>query len=171
MRRRAWLLAAWACAPLLAGCAGYALGPSNGATAGAQSVQIEPFVNKTLMPRLNDYVMESLRQRLQRDGTYRVDTHDEGDIILSGEITEFRRNQLTVQPTDVITALDYEIVVTARVRAKERFTGKIVFDKTITGRTSLRSGPDQASAERQVLPLIADDLSRKATHLLVDGTW
>jgi len=33
-------------------------------------VQVEPFVNKTLEPRLNDYVMGSLRQRLQRDGTY-----------------------------------------------------------------------------------------------------
>lgn len=172
MRGCVWLLlAAGSCAPLLAGCAGYSVGPSNGATAGAQSVQVEPFVNKTLEPRLNDYVMGSLRQRLQRDGTYRVDTHDQGDIILSGEITELRRNQLTLQPTDVISALDYEIIVTAHLKAKERYTGKVLFDKTVTGRTSLRSGPDEASAERQVLPLIADDLARKATHLLVDGTW
>jgi hypothetical protein len=171
MRRFAWLLAAGAAAVLLAGCAGYTLGPTNGAPAGAQSVQIEPFVNKTLEPRLNDYVMGSLRQRLQRDGTYRVDTHGEGDIILSGEITGYRRAQLTVQPTDVITALDYEITVTAQVRARERYTGKVLFDKLVTGRTSLRIGPDQASAERQVIPLVADDLAKKAARLLVDGTW
>ncbi len=171
MRRLAWLSAGCAAAMVSAGCAGYSLGPSNGATAGAQSVQVEPFVNKTLEPRLNDYVMGSLRQRLQQDGTYRVDTHGEGSIIMSGEITGYRRAQLTVQPTDVITALDYEITMTAHVTARERYTGKVLFDKTVTGRTSFRIGPDQASAERQVIPLLADDLARKATQLLVDGTW
>ena len=171
MRKLVWLWAGAMATLLLAGCAGYTLGPTNGTTAGAQSVQIEPFVNKTLEPRLNDYVMNSLRMRLQRDGTYRVNTHGDGDIIFSGEITGYRRTQLTVQPTDVITALDYEILVTAKVTARERYTGKVLFDKTVTGRTSLRIGPDQASAERQAIPLVADDLARKATHLLVDGTW
>ena len=171
MRRLAWLWAGCAAALFLTSCAGYSLGPSNGSVAGGQSVQVEPFVNKTLEPRLNDYVMGSLRQRLQRDGTYRLDTHGEGDIILSGEITGYRRAQLTVQPTDVITALDYEITMTAHVTAKERYTGKVLFDKTVTGRTSLRIGPDQTSAERQAIPLMADDLARKTTQLLVDGTW
>ena len=90
---------------------------------------------------------------------------------MSGEITGYRRAQLTVQPTDVITALDYEIIVTAKVRARERYTGKVLFDKLVTGRTSLRIGPDQATVERQVIPLVADDLAKKAARLLVDGTW
>src|SRR6185369_17073313 len=39
-------------AALLAGCAGYRLGPTGGQTAGARSVQINPFVNQTIEPRL-----------------------------------------------------------------------------------------------------------------------
>src|SRR3954447_7535867 len=53
-------------AVLLAGCAGYRLGPTSGQVAGARSVQINPFTNKTLEPRLGDYVTGSLRKNLQQ---------------------------------------------------------------------------------------------------------
>ena len=155
----------------LTGCAGYRLGPTNGEAAGAHSVQINPFINKTLEPRLIDYVMNSLRKNLQRDGTYKVDTHDDGDIIVSGVITSFTRAELSFQPTDIITVQDYEIRMTAQVTARQRSTGNIIFDKPVTGRTSLRVGTDLTSAERQAIPLLADDLAKKTMALLVDGTW
>jgi hypothetical protein len=34
-------------------------------------VQINPFANKTLEPRLGDEVTAQLRKQLQRDGTFR----------------------------------------------------------------------------------------------------
>src|ERR1700691_3252805 len=107
MRRPAF----WrACAALLAialtGCAGYQLGPPGGQAAGARSIQINPFANKTIEPRLADYLMISLRKNLIQDGTYRVDTHDDGDVILSGVITGYERKELSLQPNDVLTTLD-----------------------------------------------------------------
>jgi hypothetical protein len=170
MNRLRWL---WmgTMAVILAGCAGYRLGPTNGASAGARSVQIIPFANKTLVPQLGDSVMNSLRKNLQRDGTYRVETHEEGDIILSGTITAYQRTQLSVQPADVLTVLDYQIIMTAQITARERATGKIIFNQAVKGRTSLRAGNDLTSAERQAIPLLTDDLAKKTTGLLVDGTW
>jgi hypothetical protein len=163
------------CACVLAlavsGCAGYRLGPTNGQAAGARSVQIDPFVNKTSEPRLGDYVINSLRKHLQQDGTYRLETHDDGDIIVSGVITDYQRRELSFQPADVITALDYEITITAQITARERATGKIIFDRPVKGRTAIRAGTDLTSSERQAAPLLADDLAKKTTALLVDGTW
>jgi hypothetical protein len=153
------------------GCAGYRLGPTNGQAAGARSVQIDPFVNKTAEPRLGDYVINSLRKHLQQDGTYRLETHDDGDIIVSGVITDYQRKELSFQPQDVITVLDYEITMTAQITARERATGKIIFDRPVKGRTSIRVGTDLTSSERQAAPLLADDLAKKTTALLVDGTW
>ncbi len=155
----------------LAGCAGYRLGPTNGAIAGAHSIQIDPFVNRTLEPRLVDYVMGSLREDLQRDGTFRLDTHQEGDVVLTGVITSYNRSQLSVQPTDVLTVLDYQISMTAQITARDRVTGKIILDKPVTATTMLRAGNDLTSAERQAIPLLAEDFARRATALLVDGTW
>src|SRR5690349_945245 len=109
---------------LLAGCAGYKLGPSNGEVAGNKSVQINPIINKTLEPRLSDYLNSSLRKRLQQDGTYRLETHDDGDIVVNGVITEFKRTELAFEPGDVVTPRDYQIFLTAQITAIERSTGK-----------------------------------------------
>ena len=155
----------------LTGCAGYRLGPTNGDIAGGRSIQIDPFANKTLEPQLVDYVMNSLRKDLQRDGTFRLDTHQEGDIVLSGVITSYSRTALSVQPTDVLTALDYQITMTAQITARDRITGKIILDHPVTGTTTLRAGNDLTSAERSAIPLLADDFARRTTALLVDGTW
>lgn len=156
---------------VISGCAGYRLGPTNGEIAGAHSVQLNPFQNKTIQPRLNDYLMTSLRKNVQQDGTYRVDTHNEGDIIVSGVIVSYVRNELSFQPTDVITPQDYEIKMTAQVIARERSTGRVIFDQPVVGRATLRVNNDLTSAERQAIPICTDDLAKRVTSLLVDGTW
>src|SRR5581483_9764723 len=168
MMRCLRLFCAVAAALMLAGCAGYRLGPTNGVVAGTRSVRITPFVNKTLEPRLIEYTMISLRKNLQRDGTYRLETQEGGDIILSGVITAYQRAQLSVQPADALTVLDYEITMTALVTASERSTGKVIFSRPVKGRTSLRVGGDLTSAERQAIPLLTDDLAKKTMVLLVD---
>ena len=80
---------------LLAGCMGYQLGPVGGKVAGAKSIQIEPFVNKTLEPRLGDALIVSMRKNLAQNGTYQLNTQESGDIILTGTITAFDRNPVT----------------------------------------------------------------------------
>jgi Lipopolysaccharide-assembly len=164
-------MGALALALVAGGCAGYHLGPAGGEKSGAHSIQISPFVNKTLEPRLSDSVMISLRKNLTQDGTYRLNTHDDGDVILTGEITAYDRTEISVQRTDVLTVQDYQITMTAEITARERATGKTIFHHIVTGHTEVRAGADLTSAERAAIPLLTDDLAKKATSLLVDGTW
>jgi hypothetical protein len=58
-----------------------------------------------------------------------------------------------------------------KISARERATGKVLVDREVMGTTSIRVGADLASAERQAIPMLADDLARRATSLIVDGTW
>jgi hypothetical protein len=156
---------------LVAGCAGYKPGPTNGLVAGEKSVQIMPFANATLEPRLGDALTFHMRKALQHDGTYKVATHDDGDIIVGGSITRYNRHELSYIPTDLETVRDYRLILTAQVTARERSTGKIIFDQPVTGYTIIRVGSDLTSSERQALPLLASDLARNVTALLVDGVW
>ncbi len=156
---------------LLAGCAGYQLGPTNHRQAGAQSIQVNPFQNKTIEPRLSDSVGNALRKALQQDGTFTLDTHDDGDIIVSGVIMELQRSYLSFNPKDIITPQDYQLVLSAQIKAVERATGKVLVDKKVVGRTTVRVGSDVPSAELRALPLLAETLARNATSLLVDGEW
>lgn len=154
----------------LCGCA-YRLGPVGGQTAGARSVQVRPFVNNALEPRLSEAVVNSVRKSIQRDGTFRLNTSGDADIVLNGTILKFDRSELSFQPGDVITPRDYRVVITAKVTALDRATGKLVLDRFVTGATTVRIGADLTSAERQAVPLIADDLGRKVASLLAEGEW
>src|ERR1017187_2215611 len=73
------------------GCASYHLGPANGAVAGDKSVEVLPFNNQTLQPRLGDAITQAVRQRLQADATFHLATSQPGDIVVTGVILWERR--------------------------------------------------------------------------------
>jgi len=158
-------------AAFLAGCAGYKLGPTNGLPAGSRTVEVRAFVNKTKEPRVTEYLANSLRKQLQQDGSFRLETFGRGDILVTGEITRFSRSGLSYQTNDVLTPQEYTLGLEARVVAININTGKTNLDKEVLGRTYIRIGNDQSSAERQAIPLLTDDLARNAVSLLVDGDW
>jgi hypothetical protein len=156
----------------LAGCAGYHLGPVNGVNAGAKSIEVQPFNNQTLEPRLGDAVTESLREELQTDATFRLASRREtGDVVVTGVIRQYLRQGLGFLNTDVATPENYRVDLVVHVIARDRLSGKTILDKDVKGHTFVHIGDDLASAERQAMPLLADDLARNITELLTEGTW
>ena len=160
-----------AAAALLAGCAGYHLGPATGIAAGEKAIEVLPFNNHTLQPRLGDVVTQALRERLQTDGTYHLATHEPGDVVVSGVITRYNCEGLSYLNNDVTTTENYRVGVVAHVTARERATGKLLLDKNVNGYTLIHVGTDLADSERQSLPLLAEDLARNITELLTEGAW
>ena len=156
---------------LFAGCAGYQLGPAHGTVAGGKSIEVLPFNNQTLQPRLGDALTVALREQLQTDGTYRLAAHDPGDVVVTGVVTSYSRSGVSFLSTDAATPQDYRIDVTAHVTARERSTGKLLLDKDVTGQTLVPVNSDLADAERQALPLLAQDLAQNITGLLTEGAW
>jgi hypothetical protein len=157
---------------LSAGCAGYHLGPVNpGHGAGEKSIEISPFNNQTLQPRMGEAVMQALRERLQTDGTYRLATRDPGDLVITGVITDYQREGTSFLGTDVTTAVNYRVTLTAHITARDRATNKLLLDKMVKGHTLIQVGTNLAESERQSLPLLADDLARNVAELLTEGAW
>jgi hypothetical protein len=156
----------------LAGCAGYHVGPVNpNIRAGAQSIEIAPFNNQTLQPRLGDAVTQALRERIQSDGTYRLATHDAGDIVVTGIINGYSRQPVSFLSSDVTTAKNYRIEVAAHVTARERASGKILLDKNVNGYTLTQTGTELFEAERQAMPVLAENLARNVVEQLTEGSW
>jgi hypothetical protein len=159
-------------AVLSAGCAGYHLGPVNpNVVAGEKSIEIVPFNNQTLQPRLGDAVTQALRERLQTDGTYHLATRNPGDVVVTGVITAYSRESVGFLRTDVTTTENYRVGITAHVTTRDRATGKVLLDKNVNGYTLVQVGTDLADAERQSLPLLAEDLARNIAELLTEGAW
>ena len=159
-----------AAAIFLAGCASYHLGPVMDKDEN-HTVEVLPFNNQTLEPRLGDTFTQSLRERLQVDATYHLDTHGTGDIVVTGVVRDYKRNGLGYSGTDSITPDNYRLEATVHIIARERATGKLLLEKDVKGHTLVNVGRDLASAERQALPLLGEDLARNITELLAEGAW
>ncbi len=158
-------------AALCAGCAAYHLGPVGGAIAGGKSVEVGQVVNGTDEPALATAVNHAIRERIQQDGTFRLATHGDPDVLVTVSLTKYERMPLTYQPNDVISVRDYDVFLIARVEATERGSGKKLIDQEIRGRTTIRSNADLGSAERQASPVLADSLARNIVSLLAEGAW
>jgi len=153
------------------GCAGYHLGPSDGSLAGDRTVVIQPFTNRTLEPRLADDATFALRKEIQRDGTFRLTSGATANLEVTCELIRYDRLEVSFYSNDITTARDFRVSLTAQVVARDRVSGKVVLDRRVIGQSLMRVGSDQPSAERQTMPLVATDLARQITSLLVDGAW
>jgi hypothetical protein len=164
-------LAIAAAAGLLSACAGYRLGPTGGQTARAQSIRVNYFKNQTLEPRLAEPFTQALRRQLQQDGTYRLATGTDADLVVDGVLLEYVRRPMAYQPDDLISVREYELTIRVRVIARERLSGRVLLEKDIGGRTAVSVGDDLASTERQAAPLLANDFARNAVTALAEGAW
>jgi hypothetical protein len=111
-----------------------------------------------------------LRERLQTDGTYHLATHGAGDVVVTGVIRQYERSAIGFLSTDAATPEDYRVDATVHVTVREH-SGKLLLDRDVKGQTLVHIGPDLASAERQAMPLLADDLAQNITELLAEGAW
>lgn len=155
----------------LCGCAGYRLGPVNGETAGEKTIEVLPFNNQTLQPRLGDDLSQALRQRLQVDGTYRLVTGKPGDLVVTGTILKYHREGLGYLNGDSSTPQNFRVSITVHVVVRDHATGKALLDRDVKGHTLVNVGPDFASSERQASPVLADEMAQNITSLLTEGTW
>ena len=151
----------------LAGCSGYHLGPTQALP--YRSVAVLMFKNKTLQPQLEAQISNAIIKRLQADGTLRIESTANADVVLSGQITKFERQELRAVRTDVNTPREYRITITARIEVRTRETGDLLFAPvTVEGRADTFIGTDLQSADAQALPLIADDLAKHVVPLLAE---
>jgi hypothetical protein len=168
--RQSRLVAGLVCL-LVAGCAGYRLGPTNGLIAREKSVYVVPFQNRTMEPRLSEAVTQALRKRLSQEGTFRLAAQPPADVTVSGTLASYQRHALAYRRGDVIAPEDFEVTLTAHVVAETAPGGNRLLDRDVRGRATIRIHPDQSSAERQALPVLAGNLAESITSLLVDGIW
>lgn len=158
-------------AVFLTSCAGYHLGAVNGTVAGEKTIEVLPFNNQTLQPRLGGAVTQALRERLQVDGTYRLVTRSPGDVVVSGVIRNYQREGLGYLNNDSSTPQNYRVGVIVHVVVRERATGKLLFEHDVSGHTLVNVGSDFASSERQAAPLLAADLAQNILAHITERAW
>jgi hypothetical protein len=150
------------------GCAGYHVGPVT--KRNFKSIAVPMFRNTTLHPQIEAQISNAIIQRLQQDGSLRIESEPRADVVLKGSITRYNRQALRSLHTDTRVPREYEITITVRFEATDRRTGETVLRLTeVEGKSDVFIGEDQQSAEEQALPLIADDIGKRIAGLLVES--
>lgn len=170
-RASSWCILFFALLVLASGCASYRLGVATPLIPAGYSIQVGLFQNATPQPGLSESVNGSIRRELHRDGTFELAGADDCDVLLTGNITAYRRSPVSFRPKDTLSVRDFVVELSTQVKVTEKPSGKLLVDRVITSRTAVRLGDDLASAERQALPLLSSDLAKRTVALLAEGEW
>jgi hypothetical protein len=170
--------AAFACL-FLTGCFGYHIGPVKPYyLREVHTLAVPTFKNKTLVPRIEVLVTDTVIKQLQQDGTYQIASGENADATLTAEITRINRVPARSVRGNVLATvefglgMDVKYSVTARdgrvLIAAAQASGSTSFFVSNNVTTNLVSS-DVTTDERQALPLATEDLATRLVAQLSEG--
>jgi hypothetical protein len=108
----------------LTGC-GYGL-PGGTAPAGARTIAIHLFENRTREAGIEVAVRRALEEEFRRHGKLRVVSEGEADLQLNGNVVTLQ--SYPVASSGIDEALQYQVVLRASIRLTERETGRVLYE-------------------------------------------
>lgn len=141
---------------LLTGCAGYQLGPIKPTfMAGIETISVPTARNKTLEPRIEVLVADTVIKQIQQDGTYRVTREADSDAVLEITVTELERDAVRSVRGNVLATREFEYTMHLQFRLYRRVTGENLLTGSVEGNTNFFVSDDLNQDERQGIPVAA----------------
>ncbi len=159
---------------ILAGCAGYVMGPHKPAhLADFETIGVPMAVNKTLEPRIESLVTNTIIKQLQQDGTFKVADYKSADLLLEVEVVDIERRRARSVRNNVQASREFNLYLRLKYNLVERATGRqIVAGREVSGDTSFFVGEDLQQDERQALSLAAEMAAvRLVVQISEGGAW
>lgn len=165
---KAWFAVA-AGALCLSGCLGYHIGPVKPYyLRDVHAIAIPTFENKTLIPRMEVLVTDTVIKQFQQDGTFRIASEENADATLKGEISRIDRIPARFVRGNVLATREFAINMHVKYTLTSR-NGEILAQAEATGTTSFFVGSDPTTDERQALPLATEQLATNLVAQLSEG--
>jgi Lipopolysaccharide-assembly len=155
---------------LLAGCFGYQIGPVKPSVLhDVHVIAVPTFENKTLLPRIEVLVTDSVIKQLQQDGTFRIAEGNNADATLQAQITDVTRIPARSVRGNVLATTEFSLSMHVRYSLVSRSGAVLMPPADVAGTTSFFVGTDVTTDERQALPLAAEELASHLTTQLSEG--
>jgi hypothetical protein len=175
---RAWGILLFALI-LAGGCSHYRMGA--GPAPSFATIYIEPAKNKTTLPQARELVSTMVREAFIRDGRLElVDKQGDADVSLQVTLVKYRRDNSANREDDNGLARKFTLKLSATCSLRDNRTGKMLFDgrqvevqrEAFTdnglGLVPFGTSNDQLQSEYNTLPLLAELLSDRVTHAVLD---
>jgi hypothetical protein len=154
----------------ISGCLGYHIGPVKPYyLSEVHTIAVPTFKNRTLVPRVEVLVTDTLIKQFQQDGTFRIASDDNADATLSGEISRINRLPARSVRGNVLATTEFNLALTVKYSLTTRDGKQLVGPGEVTGTTSFFVTSDVTTDERQALPLATEDLATRLVTQLSEG--
>jgi hypothetical protein len=165
----------------LGGCLGYRIGPVKPYyLRDVHTLAVPTFKNRTLVPRIEVLVTDTVIKQLQQDGTYQITNGDKADATLAGEISRISRAPARSQRGNVLLTTEFSLVLVVKYWLTGRDGKQLVAPNDATGTTTFfvdstatsvqqNTSGDVTSDERQALPLATEDLAGRLVTQISEG--
>ena len=154
----------------LGGCLGYHVGPVKPYyLRDVHTIAVPTFKNRTLVPRIEVLVTDTVIKQLQQDGTFQVTSGDKADATLNGEISLIRRLPARSVRGNVLATTEFNLALSVKYSLTGRDGKEMVGAREAVGTTSFFVSSDVTTDERQALPLATEDLATRLVSQLSEG--
>jgi len=136
-----------------------------------RSIAVPNFKNYTHEPGIEIQVTNGVIERFQVDGTLDVVSQEEADLLLIGEIIDYKREGLRFSSrTDLTT--EFRVTIAVRLTCKNLKTGEIMWvAERVEGEAAFPPGNVGPEAERAAIPRVVEDLAEDVVSKVVDAGW
>ena len=165
----------------LDGCLGYHIGPVKPYyLRDVHTLAVPTFKNRTLVPRIEVLVTDTVIKQLQQDGTYQITNGDKADATLTGEISRITRAPARSVRGNILLTTEFSLFLVVKYWLTGRDGKQLVPPSDAIGTTTffvnsaatsnqqITSG-DVTSDERQALPLATEDLAGRLVTQISEG--
>jgi hypothetical protein len=153
----------------LSGCLGYHIGPVKPYyLRDVHSIAVPTFTNRTLVPRIEVLVTDTVIKQLQQDGTFEVTGEDKADVVLKGEIAHVERAPARAVRENVLATAEFALTIYLKYSLVSRSGSQLAVNETY-GSTTFFVGTDIITDERQALPLATTQLATNLVAQLSEG--
>lgn len=152
------------------GCLGYHVGPVKPYyLRDVHTIAVPTFKNRTLVPRIEVLVTDTVIKQLQQDGTFQITNGDKADATLSGEISRVSRTPARSVRGNVLATTEFSLALGVKYTLTKRDGTEVVGGGQAVGTTSFFVSSDVTTDERQALPLATEDLATRLVSQLSEG--
>jgi hypothetical protein len=146
-----------------------------------KTIYVEPFLNKVditeeayaankyriYKPMLETDITKSVIDKFLFDGSLRLAREESADLILKGELVEFRRDPLRYDDNDEVT--EYRINLKVNISLWDKQENKLIWEeKDFTGTTTYFTTGSLAKSEDTAMSSALSDLARRIVERTVE---
>jgi hypothetical protein len=154
----------------LSGCLGYHVGPVKPYyLRDVHTIAVPTFKNRTLVPRIEVLVTDTVIKQLQQDGTFQIASDGNANATLEGEVFRVTRNPARSVRGNVLATTEFNLTLSVKYTLLGPDGAPLAPRAEAVGTTSFFVSTDVTTDERQALPLATEDLATRLVTQLSEG--